>query len=168
MDGADGTDQAIGYAGTGWFSYGAGINYNLEGCKDLTAYTGVRFYAKGWTQTTGDDQLPAGAMDNTLNFRVITAGAHAMIDLDGVNVGGDCDADSGKCFMPPQINITLPGDPELMDPGEWTLFEVEFDDLVAPSGANPGSAFTGTNAMLVGWHTEPGNFEIYIDQVEFY
>ena len=101
-------------------------------------------------------------MDNNLNFRVITSGSHAIIMEGDVNVGGDCDSSVAEhgCFMPPQVNITLTD--------TWTLYEIPFDDLVTPAGANPGSEFNGTNAMLLGWHSENGDFDIYIDEVEFY
>jgi hypothetical protein len=162
-DAADDSTQALHFAGTGWATYGAGLNYNLEGCKDLTAYTGVRFWVKGSSSTSEaqtEAMTPPSVTDNTVNFRVITAGAHGMIDVDGVNVGGDCVVTSGKCFMPPQVNIPLTE--------EWVMHEIAFEDLTTPSGANPGSAFDGTNAMLLGWHSEPANFDLYIDEVEFY
>lgn len=161
-DGADGSVQSVGYAGTGFATYGSGINFNLEGCKDLSAYEGVTFWVKGSATVAAEDQMPPTAKDNSTNFRVITAGSHAIIMDGGVNVGGDCDASvsPNKCFMPPQKDIPLTT--------EWVKHEIKFADLKTPPGANPGSAFSGTNAMLLGWHTSAADVEIYVDQVEFY
>jgi hypothetical protein len=156
------TMKAVHFAGTGWKTYGAGINFNLEGCKDLTEYKGVRFWAKGSTKPGEDQTMPPNLKENTLNFRVITAGSHAIIMVDGMNVGGECEASKqpNKCFLPPQKDITLTS--------EWTKYEILFDDLRTPAGANPGSAFDGTNAMLLGWHSSNADFDIYLDEVEFY
>lgn len=160
-DGND-TTKAAHYAGEGWYSYGAGINFNLEGCKDLSAYTGVRFLAKGSTTPGADQDKPPTLTPNALNFRVITAGAHGQIIQDGVNVGGDCVVSSNKCFLPPQKDIILTE--------EWQEFEIDFADLTVPAGANPGSALneTKSNAMLLGWHTSNGDFDFWLDEVEFY
>ena len=163
VDGAgNDTTKAAHYAGEGWYSYGAGINFNLEGCKDLSAYTGVRFLAKGTTTPGADQDKPPALTPNVLNFRVITAGAHGQIINDGVNVGGDCVVSSNKCFLPPQKDIDLETD--------WTLYEIPFSELIPPAGANPGSALneTKSNAMLLGWHTSNGDFDFWIDEVEFY
>ena len=63
-------------------------------------------------------------------------------------------------FRPPQTNIELTPD--------WKLYEIKFTDLKVPPGANPGSAFDGTNAMLLGWHSDNADFDVYLDQVEFF
>ncbi len=161
-DGADETSQSVGYAGTGFATYGSGINFNLEGCKDLEAYEGVTFWVKGSATVAEEDQQPPTAKDNSVNFRVITAGSHAIIMDGGVNVGGDCDVSvtPNKCFMPPQIDVPLTE--------EWVKHEIKFSELKTPPGANPGSAFSGTNAMLLGWHTSAADVEIYLDEVEFF
>lgn len=160
--GAPDSTMAVHYAGTGFLNYGTGINFNLEGCKDLSAYTGVSFWIKGESTVAEEDQMPPNAESMSTNFRVITAGSHAIIMDGDVNVGGDCDASKqpNKCFLPPQIDIDLTA--------EWVEHKIAFDDLKTPAGANPGSAFDGMNAMLLGWHTSAADVDIYVDNVAFY
>jgi hypothetical protein len=170
MDGADLFDGGMGgaaseysvrYGGTGWLNYGAGMNFNLEGCKDVSDYTGVSFWAKGSSKNEADQTLKM-AEDNALNFRVTTAGSHGIIMVDGVNVGGDCDTSKPGCFNPPQTNIELTS--------EWKQYKVTFAELKVPSGAAPNSAINAAmdNVMLLGWHSENATFDFAIDQVEFY
>ncbi len=156
------TSTAFHYAGTGWATYGAGFNVNLMGCKDLSGLTGVKFWAKGTTAAATDQTKPPSITENNLNVRVITPGAHGVIMDGGKNVGGDCVVEDGGCFMPPQKNIALTD--------EWQQFEIPFADLETPASAAAGSSLeeSGNVAMLIGWHSDGGDFDIWVDDVEFY
>ncbi len=164
-EGAGGNDQSVRLAGTGFVTYGAGMNFALvdgSGCKDLSAYAGVKFWARGWTKTPAGQTKPtdAGEQSGKVFFRVITAGSNAK-------PMGDCDASvpNHSCYQPPQVAITLPGTaPD--DQGTWKQFVVLFDSLKtihAPSSM----AANKDRAQFVGWFSSPADLDLEITGVEW-
>ncbi len=164
-DGPDtGDSHSVRFGGTGFKTYGAGVNFALgsgPSCQDLSAYAGVKFWARGWTKLSTGQTLPGDvtAQAGKIFFRVIAPGSNAKPN-------GDCDAmvTGHSCFQPPQVAITLPG--EEGDLGAWKQYTVLFEDLATVH--QPSSLAANLNrAQFVGWFSSPGDFDFEVSGVEW-
>ncbi len=155
--GANESEFSIHYAGSGWVSYGAGMGFGL-GCTDVSAFTGISFWAKG---TTSESESPSPPKDaNVINFQVAIPETHAKNTetVPGENIGGDCEPDSGMCYGHPAIDITLTE--------EWTKYEIPFEDL-SPATNGVIATYDGI-IMALGWHSLGGDFDFWVDEVMLY
>jgi hypothetical protein len=151
--GAVGTAHAGHYAGTGaltpmMMGFGVGTVYNTAidpsagiYCIDISAFTGVSFWAKAGT---------AGSQIS-LNFVLPQTNAATTNDA-GVQTGGDC---MGKnCYNHPRVTFTLTT--------QWANYTAEF------ANASGGSAKVGSVIQELAWLSPDSNWDFTLDEIAFY
>jgi hypothetical protein len=150
--GAVGTAHAGHYAGTGakttaMGGFGVGTIYNTAidpnagiYCIDISAFTGVSFWAKAAT---------AGAKVS-LNFVLPSTNAASETDA-GVQTGGDCKM---NCYNHPRIDFTLTT--------SWAQYTAPF------AAASGGSAKVGSVIQELGWLSPDSDWDFSLDEIAFY
>jgi hypothetical protein len=150
--GAVGTLHAGHYAGTGAKvatagGFGVGTVYNTAinpsaglYCVEISAFTGVSFWAKAAT---------AGSTIS-LNF-VLPQTNMATTNDAGVQTGGDCET---SCFNHPRVSFTLTT--------VWAQYTAEF------SAAAGGSAKVGTVLQELAWLSPDADWDFTLDEIAFY
>jgi hypothetical protein len=150
--GAAGTAHAGHYAGTGATTtaqggFGVGTLYNTAidvtagiYCIDVSAFTGVSFWAKA--ATTGSTV--------SLNFVVPQANMYAANDA-GVPTQGDCES---NCYNYPRVEFTL-----------TTTFAQYTAEFAAATG---GSTTVGSVIQEVEWLSPDSNWDFTLDEIAFY
>jgi hypothetical protein len=150
--GAVGTAHAGHYAGTGAKTatsggFGVGTVYNTAidpgagiYCIDVSAFTGVAFWAKAAT---------AGSTIS-LNF-VLPQTNMATTNDAGVPVGGDCQT---NCYDHPRVTFTLTT--------SWAQYTAPF------SAAGGGTAKVGSVVQELAWLSPDSDWDFTLDEVAFY
>ncbi len=140
------------YAGTGaktapMGGFGVGVIYNNAidpalgvYCIDISAFTGVSFWAKAAT---------AGSLIS-LNF-VLPATNMASMNDAGVMTGGDC---TTNCYNHPRITFMLTSD--------WVQYKAPF------AMASEGTATVGSVIQELGWLSPDSNWDFSLDEIAFY
>jgi hypothetical protein len=151
-DGAGGTAHSGHYAGMGAKTaanggFGVGTVYNTAinpsaglYCIDVSAFTGVSFWAKAAT---------AGSKIS-LNFVLPQTNAATSNDA-GVATGGDCKM---NCFNHPRVTFTLTT--------TWAQYTATF------ASAGGGSAKVGSVLQELAWLSPDANWDFTIDEIAFY
>ncbi len=150
--GAVSTAHAGHYAGTGAKTamnggFGVGTVYNtaidpsaMIYCVDVSAFTGVSFWAKAGT---------AGSTIS-LNFVLPQTNMATMNDA-GVATGGDCET---NCFNHPRVSFTLTT--------SWAQYTAAF------SAAGGGTAKVGSVLQELAWLSPDANWDFTLDEIAFY
>jgi hypothetical protein len=150
--GAVGTLHSGSYAGTGAITtanggFGVGLVYNTAidpgagvYCIDISAFTGVSFWAKAET---------AGSTI-TVNF-VLPQTNMATTNDAGVPTGGDCES---NCFNHPRVSVSLST--------SWAQYTAAF------ATAAGGSATVGSVIQELAWLSPDSNWSFTLDEIAFY
>jgi hypothetical protein len=150
--GAASTAHAGHYAGMGaktpmMMGFGVGTVYNTAidpgagiYCVDVSAFTGVSFWAKAGT---ANSQV-------SLNF-VLPQTNMAMTNDAGVMVGGDC---TTGCYNHPRVTFTLTT--------QWAQYSAEF------AKATGGTAKVGSVIQQLAWLSPDSNWDFTLDEIAFY
>ena len=152
LGGAAGTAHAGQYAGAGATTtatggYGVGTVYNTAidvsagiYCVDISAFTGVSFWAKA----------AVGGSTISLDFVVPSANPFKANDA-GVPTEGDCQA---NCYDYPRVSFALTTG--------WAQYTAAFAD------AGGGSAKVGTVIQEIEWLSPDANWDFSLDEIAFY
>ncbi len=132
---------ALRTVGWGFTDWGAFVSVNLNSAEnalcsyDVSAYSGLRFQAKG-----------------SGNLRVLIGTQSTTQLADGGQCTGDTCGDFGAAV-------------ELSD--DWREVSIAFGELTQPSWASP-EAWTPSEAVRLTYWVEHGDFDFWIDDVQFY
>jgi hypothetical protein len=152
LGGAVGTAHSGHYAGTGaktpaMGGYGVGTVYNVAidpgnglYCVEISAFTGVSFWAKAAT---------AGSLV-ALNFVLPQTNAASQNDA-GVQTGGDCVT---HCFDHPRITFALTT--------SWAQYTAAF------SQAGGGTASVAGVLQELAWISPDADWDFSLDEIAFY
>jgi hypothetical protein len=150
--GAAGTAHSGHYAGTGAITptmggFGVGTVYNTAidpsrgmYCIDISAFTGVSFWAKAGT---------AGSQIS-LNF-VVPQTNLSMVNDAGMPTGGDC---LSNCYNHPRVTFTLTT--------QWAQYTAAFADAAG------GSARVASVIQELAWLSPDSSWDFTLDEVAFY
>jgi hypothetical protein len=150
--GAVGTAHSGEYAGAGARTtasggFGVGVVYNTainvtEGvyCIDISAFTGVSFWAK------------AAAPGSTISLNFVLPQTNMATSNDaGLQTGGDCET---NCFNHPRVTFTLTT--------SWAQYTAAF------SAAGGGTAKVGSVIQELAWLSPDANWDFTLDEIAFY
>jgi hypothetical protein len=150
--GAVGTAHSGHYAGTGATTtamggYGVGAVYNVAidpgnglYCVDISAFTGVSFWAKA---ATAGSQV-------SLNFVLPQTNMATQNDA-GIQTGGDC---TMHCYDHPRITFALTT--------SWMQYTAAFAD------AGGGTSTVGSVIQELAWISPDASWDFSLDEIAFY
>jgi len=155
LGGAVGTAHSGHYAGSGALTptgtpsgYGVGTVYNTAidpgagiYCVDISAFTGVSFWAKA--ATTGKTI--------SLNFVLPTTNMASENDA-GMQTGGDCTGT--KCYNHPRVTFTLTAD--------WAQYTAKFSEAAG------GSATVEGVIQELAFLSPDSDWDFTLDEIAFY
>jgi len=154
--GHDGKGFALYTSGKGFKEWGAGLGVSFSNVPGMTMpcvydaaiHTGIRFWAMG--KVTGPDPV--------LHFRVITT------DVADREHAGLCDANTETCYD----NFNYDVDLSFLGVGAWEQYVVRFADLKQGGWGTP-KKFYPNHLLSLEFVTGPdADFEVAVDQVEFF
>jgi hypothetical protein len=150
--GAVGTAHAGHYAGMGaitpmMMGFGVGTVYNTAinpsagiYCVDISAFTGVSFWAK------------AGTAGSQISLNFVLPQTNMSVTNDaGVMVGGDC---MMNCYNHPRVTFMLTT--------QWAQYTAPFANAIG------GSAKVGRVIQELAWLSPDSNWDFTLDEVAFY
>jgi hypothetical protein len=150
--GAVGTAHSGHYAGTGaktamMGGFGVGVVYNTAidpsagiYCVDISAFTGVSFWAK------------AGGASNTISLNFVLPQTNMVSTNDaGAQTGGDCQT---GCYNHPRVSFTLTS--------SWAQYTADF------SAAGMGTAKVGSVIQELAWLSPDSTWDFTLDEIAFY
>jgi hypothetical protein len=150
--GAASTAHAGHYAGMGaktpmMMGFGVGTVYNTAinppagiYCIDISAFTGVSFWAK------------AGTAGSTIALNFVLPQTNMAVESDaGVMLGGDC---MTNCYNHPRISFTLTT--------QWAQYTAPF------TMASGGTAKVANVIQELAWLSPDSNWDFTLDEIAFY
>lgn len=150
------TDCAVHTVGTGFLDWGGGIGFDINSVSgkscpfDASAFSGIKFYAKG--TTTGTHGLAYAAVPNTIRVKF------RMTDALNAALGGD--EHGGWCTLT----------------AEWSQCDIPFATALQEGFGTPG-AFSKADLTQIQFQASkagmsmmppPTDFNFWIDDVTFY